>query len=141
LDALALRGLRQEDRLDASGHALEGDGNGSAAGSASTPSALARNETAWYWPASATSSTSCSVVHSAASAAHSSSEIVAVSCSSSTIRTSSDSRSDHTGWAAAPLTVAARRSGVSPTPRTKTAACTPHSYSHPQRAQVRWITS
>ena len=66
-----------------------------------------------------------------------------MSCSSSaSISTArSRSRSDQTGSSAGPVTVASSSRSLSPTAGPKKVACTPHSYSAPQRAHVRSIIS
>ena len=87
------------------------------------------------------SSINCSALHSPASAAHKSSAIVAPSCSASLSRMSSASCAVHTGSSASAVAVAATTVSVSPTRAAKKATWTPHSYSAPQRAVVRRMTS
>ena len=83
----------------------------------------------------ATSSTSWAGSHVAASSDQRSSGTWPESCSSSTIRTSSACRGDQAGSLASPCTVARSCSSVSPSGRPYATACTPHSYSQPQRAR------
>ena len=96
---------------------------------------------AWYQPQSRSRSSSCASSYRLWSSRHRASPTSEQSCSSSTSRISRRSRSSTQHGSAGPpcvsdVTCAASR----PARSAKNATCTPHSYSQPQRAQVRSIT-
>src|SRR5262245_49363138 len=102
-------------------------GNGAPYGSNGILRPFAKKDTVWQKPTSAISSKIWSTLKPPCSAVHSSSEMLAESCNSSTNRISSRSSSDHTGSSEAPRTVARTCSGVSSTRLEKKVTCTPHS--------------
>jgi hypothetical protein len=109
-----------------------------ASSSNGTWAARATKLIAWYQPASMSMSSSCGSVNIADSSSHSGWVTVAVSRNWSTRRMTTLSR----GWvqhgSSAPPKASERRWFADrPARSAKTAACTPNSYSHPQRAVTR----